>query len=83
MRGARIVVHMGTTYVITLHSERDSLGRQHMTVEWSDPDGIWRKELGTDGSPVGYRRGQCYFTTLTSLTDRLRERGVEFSVQAA
>lgn len=38
----------------------DSLGRRHFTLTWSDPDGIYRTEL-SNGQPVGYRRGQCFF----------------------
>ena len=39
----------------------DALGRRHFTLTWSDPDGGYREDLGKDGRPVGYRRGQVFF----------------------
>ncbi len=39
----------------------DALGRRHFTLEWEEPDGVFRPELSKDGKPVGYRRGQCFF----------------------
>lgn len=44
----------------------DDLGRRRFTLTWVDENGPWRPELGKDGQPVGFRRGQCFHADPTS-----------------
>jgi hypothetical protein len=46
--------------VLTFESEPDALGRRAFTITWTEPNGVYRRELARDGAPVGYRRGQCF-----------------------
>lgn len=39
----------------------DAFGRRHFMLTWEEPGGVYRPELGKDGVPVGYRRGQMFF----------------------
>lgn len=45
---------------VTYHTRPDELGRRCFTLTWEEPDGVFRTKLGTDGKPVGYRRGQVF-----------------------
>lgn len=45
----------------------DALGRRQFTLTWTEPDGVYRKELGKDGQPVGYRRGQVFHADPTAI----------------
>lgn len=47
----------------------DGTGKRTWFVKWEEPQGYWRPELGRDGEPVGYRRGQVFRCT----EERLRE----------
>jgi hypothetical protein len=51
---------VGQNFRIVVEGPRDDLGRAQFTMTWEDPDGVFRPELGKDGQPVGYRRGQVF-----------------------
>jgi len=50
---------------ITIHEGPDSHGRHQFTIEWTEPNGVFRTEIGADGKVVGYRRGQVFRARLT------------------
>lgn len=50
----------------------DRLGRRTYFLLWNEPDGVFRHELGKDGAPVGYRRGQIFKRDPTKDLERAR-----------
>lgn len=59
----------------TYDGPADDAGRRTFTLEWYEPDGVFRPELGPDGEVVGYRRGQVFRAVPAVHFERLRERG--------
>lgn len=61
-----------------IYDERpaDALGRRGFTLLWTEREGVFRPEPSKeDGQPVGYRRGQCFFTDPEKVLERIRGRG--------
>lgn len=65
---------------ITFETGPDGMGRRRFRVTWTDPEGCYRTELGLDGQPVGYRRGQYFFAKPWSHIRRWRRRGARVVV---
>lgn len=64
-----------TNPVLIFESATDSEGRRAFTIEWSEPNGVYRTELGRDGQPVGHRRGQCFRAVPDSYVRLVTELG--------
>lgn len=59
----------------------DKEGKRSFTLEWEDPDGVFRPEPSKkDGKPVGYRRGQCFRTVPEEFIARTIADGHEVEV---
>jgi len=71
----------GRAMFVTFTSGPDKLGRRRFTLEWNETEGCFRHELGRDGQPVGYRRGQMFFTEPRRHLRRLRKRGFKVVVK--
>lgn len=61
--------------ILTFDGPVDSFGRRRFTMEWEEPDGVYRPEIHFDGVPVGYRRGQCFCALPASYVRRVVEAG--------
>lgn len=62
-------------FTYTIEGSVDGHGRQPFTMTWTDPEGVYRPELGRDGKPVGYRRGQCFRANVEAFRRRHVEDG--------
>jgi hypothetical protein len=62
-------------FTYDVYTRPDEKGRQNFRLTWTDENGIYRTELGNDGNPVGYRRGQCFLANLQEHIDLLTAEG--------
>lgn len=73
------VAHDRTTvrrprYLVVEPAPPDSFGRQHFTVFWFAPRGVYHPQASSfDGDPVGYRRAQHFHA---KLADHVRSEDV-------
>lgn len=58
-----------------LHTEPDEEGKRQFTLTWNDKEDKFRTDLGTDGQPVGHRRGQLFYADFEKHKASLENRG--------
>lgn len=66
-------VYNAKTVTITYSSSSDELGRRQFMAEWETDD--FRTELGKDGKPVGFRRGQVFYAVPGPHLEGWRKQG--------
>lgn len=65
-----------TAFQLRYESGPDNRGRRRFVMLWSEPHGVFRHEPSKqDGLPVGYRRGQYFFTHPGEHIRSLESRG--------
>ena len=68
-------------WVFCITEGPDGMNRYRFTIHWEEPDGVYRAEKSKDGTPVGYRRGQCFHANLEFYLRTAKAKGRRIEIR--